>query len=231
MGASLRARASRARDLHLQLNLLHLLRCALFQVPLATVAYLSARSFGTIVSPTQHSTSAHSRTSLLPKHEQQLQQHSLFSMDCPNSGGHNGGTPVGSPIDLEMIALVQQMYPPYNSNRRDEAAPEDQMYGCNVDRTWPSFKTRRSRSQRLHNDRPTVFCEICGLTFASRGNLNRHRRVAHQGLRVYCTYTNCYQVRCMHVCVLPLCFFFLVTIYTNYVSDVERCRVSANGQI
>ncbi|CAN8067539.1 unnamed protein product [Agarophyton chilense] len=32
---------------------------------------------------------------------------------------------------------------------------------------------------------------MCGSTFVSKGNLNRHRRVSHQGKRVYCQYPNC----------------------------------------
>lgn len=48
----------------------------------------------------------------------------------------------------------------------------------------------KSRSERI-----SVYCEKCGSSFASVGNLNRHRRVSHQGLRVYCDFPGCSQVR------------------------------------
>lgn len=54
----------------------------------------------------------------------------------------------------------------------------------------PKSKNRaKSRSER------TAFCEKCGSTFTSVGNLNRHRRVSHQGVRVYCDFKGCRQVR------------------------------------
>lgn len=46
------------------------------------------------------------------------------------------------------------------------------------------------------SDRTCVFCERCGATFTSVGNLNRHRRVSHQGLRVFCDFKDCKQVCC-----------------------------------
>lgn len=53
----------------------------------------------------------------------------------------------------------------------------------------PKSKSRaKSRSER------TAFCEKCGSTFTSVGNLNRHRRVSHQGVRVYCDFKGCRQV-------------------------------------
>lgn len=52
-------------------------------------------------------------------------------------------------------------------------------------------KTRRSSKNRSER---SVFCEKCGSSFTSVGNLNRHRRVSHQGVRVYCDFKGCKQV-------------------------------------
>lgn len=61
----------------------------------------------------------------------------------------------------------------------------------------PRLDKGKARSERakVRTDRACVCCEKCGASFASIGNLNRHRRVSHQGLRVYCDFPDCHQVR------------------------------------
>lgn len=54
-------------------------------------------------------------------------------------------------------------------------------------------KSRTDRT-KTRSERVCVYCEKCGSSFASVGNLNRHRRVSHQGLRVYCDFPGCTQV-------------------------------------
>lgn len=56
----------------------------------------------------------------------------------------------------------------------------------------PKSRTDRTKPR---SERVCVYCEKCGSSFASVGNLNRHRRVSHQGLRVYCDFPGCTQVR------------------------------------
>lgn len=38
-----------------------------------------------------------------------------------------------------------------------------------------------------------VHCRVCGLEFSSKGNLNRHDRTAHRGLRIFCDVSGCNQ--------------------------------------
>lgn len=52
----------------------------------------------------------------------------------------------------------------------------------------------KSRGRAKSRSERTAFCEKCGATFTSVGNLNRHRRVSHQGVRVYCDFKGCRQV-------------------------------------
>lgn len=37
------------------------------------------------------------------------------------------------------------------------------------------------------------WCSKCGATFSTRGNLNRHHRTAHDGIRVFCDVPGCGQ--------------------------------------
>lgn len=66
-------------------------------------------------------------------------------------------------------------------------------------RAKPRVERSKARTERskTRNDRTCVFCDRCGASFASVGNLNRHKRVSHQGMRVYCDYPDCTQV-CFH---------------------------------
>lgn len=57
----------------------------------------------------------------------------------------------------------------------------------------PKKPKSKGRSSKARSER-SVFCEKCGSTFTSVGNLNRHRRVSHQGVRVFCDFKGCKQV-------------------------------------
>lgn len=57
----------------------------------------------------------------------------------------------------------------------------------------PKKPKSKGRSSKTRSER-SVFCEKCGSTFTSVGNLNRHRRVSHQGVRVFCDFKGCKQV-------------------------------------
>lgn len=55
-------------------------------------------------------------------------------------------------------------------------------------------RKKKSRNRTKARSERTVLCEKCGSTFTSVGNLNRHRRVSHQGVRVFCDFKGCKQV-------------------------------------
>lgn len=57
----------------------------------------------------------------------------------------------------------------------------------------PANNLRIKRSKPLLKS-SVVTCQLCNKTFKSVGNLNRHRRVAHEGHRVHCSIPNCDQV-------------------------------------
>lgn len=55
-------------------------------------------------------------------------------------------------------------------------------------------KAKQKSERKARPEKTPVNCEKCGAKFACVGNLNRHRRVAHQGVRVHCNFTDCQQV-------------------------------------
>lgn len=62
-----------------------------------------------------------------------------------------------------------------------------------IDEIIGGRKTSTRARSRTRAER-AVLCEKCGASFASVGNLNRHRRVSHQGVRVFCEFKACKQV-------------------------------------
>lgn len=58
-------------------------------------------------------------------------------------------------------------------------------------RTPNSKKSRRRSKGRSER---SVSCETCGAVFTSKGNVNRHRRSFHEGVRVYCDFKDCNKV-------------------------------------
>jgi len=63
-----------------------------------------------------------------------------------------------------------------------------------IDEIIVGRKTSPRVRSKIRTER-SVLCEKCGASFTSVGNLNRHRRVSHQGVRVFCEFKACKQVR------------------------------------
>lgn len=61
-----------------------------------------------------------------------------------------------------------------------------------IDKIIGPKKTKPKPRPKQRTER-IVYCEKCGTTFTSVGNLNRHRRVSHQGVRVFCDFKGCKQ--------------------------------------
>lgn len=80
------------------------------------------------------------------------------------------------------------------SNHQQSEKMTPHRLGMTIDDIIKNAKSRKQRPQRPRSDKGAVLCDACGLTFTSKGNLNRHRRVSHQGKRVFCDYKGCYQV-------------------------------------
>lgn len=62
-----------------------------------------------------------------------------------------------------------------------------------IDKIIAPKKTKPKSKSKLRSDRMAL-CDKCGTGFSSIGNLNRHNRVSHQGLRVFCDFKGCKQV-------------------------------------
>lgn len=62
-----------------------------------------------------------------------------------------------------------------------------------IDDAIDSRETKSKSKSKGRSDRMAV-CEKCGAGFSSVGNLNRHIRVSHQGVRVFCDFKGCKQV-------------------------------------
>ena len=118
--------------------------------------------------------------------------HSQFSTRLPSSTmtpstyrEHSSNHQNHGHLEKHMIKLLKQRPKrPSDSNTSFASEIDDIISG-------PS-KPKRSRSKAKH-DKNSVICEKCGAPFSSVGNLNRHRRVSHEGKRVYCTFEGCKQ--------------------------------------
>lgn len=136
-----------------------------------------------------------------------FQKRENMSIETASNGNHQSRGSHACSSEWDVSRLIDQN----DVNSRLDTVPDSQMarsFATAIDdiikgrrpgrrgRTRARMDKAKVRSERkaTRPEKPSVSCDKCGSTFASVGNLNRHRRVSHQGLRVYCDFPGCHQV-------------------------------------
>lgn len=128
----------------------------------------------------------------------------IRSPDSRKAGSHSEWD-VSRMLEQERAAVTPEPVPDAQMAKTFASAIDDIIKGRRPGRRSRAkvrMDKSKSRAERpkSRTERAYVCCEKCGASFASVGNLNRHRRVSHQGLRVYCDFPECHQVRLRPFC-------------------------------